>query len=66
MAPGAAAADPNAPVYNSHGDLIGTPFVPQDVPAPAELTDKQAIAAVLAYPKVAGWVSRYPAKGLTK
>src|SRR4029453_13004008 len=31
-----------------------------------ELTDKEAIAAVLAYPKVADWVDRYPAKGLTK
>ena len=65
-APSAAAAEPNAPVYNSHGDLIGTPFVPQDQPAPAEHTDKEAIAAVLAYPKVADWVDRYPAKGLTK
>jgi hypothetical protein len=65
-APATAAADPQTPVYNSHGDLIGTPFVPQDQPAAAELTDKEAIAAVLAYPKVADWVERYPAKGLTK
>src|SRR6185312_6829372 len=66
VAPSAASADPKAPVYDSHGDLIGTPFVPQDEPAPAELTDKEAIAAVLAYPKVADWVDRYPAEGLTK
>jgi hypothetical protein len=66
VAPGAASADPKAPVYNSHGDLIGTPFVPHDEPAPAELTDKEVIAAVLAAPKVADWIARYPAKGLTK
>jgi hypothetical protein len=64
--PFSAAADPKAPVYDSHGNLIGTPFVPQDQPEPAELTDKKAIAAVLAYPKVADWVDRYPAGGLTK
>jgi len=45
---------------------VGTPFVPQDKPAAADLTDKQAIAAVLADKKVADWVDRYPAKGLTK
>ena len=55
-----------APVYDSHGNLTGTPFVPQDEPGPAELTDKEAIAAVLAYPKVADWVERYPTDGLTK
>jgi hypothetical protein len=66
VAPGVAAADPDAPVFNSHGDLVGTPFVPQDKPAPAELTEQKAIAAVLADKKVADWVDRYPAKGLTK
>jgi hypothetical protein len=66
MAPVAATAAPSAPVFNSNGDLVGTPFVPQDKPAPAELTEKQAVAIVLADKKVADWVSRYPAKGLTK
>jgi hypothetical protein len=61
----AAAAD-NAPVFNSQGDLIGTPFVPQDKPASAELTEQQAINAVLKEQKVSDWVDRYPAKGLTK
>jgi hypothetical protein len=66
VAPGVAGADPDAPVFNSHGDLVGTPFVPQDKPAPAELTEQKAIAVVLADKKVADWVDRYPAKGLTK
>jgi hypothetical protein len=66
VAPTSAAAAPEAPVYDSHGNLIGTPFVPQDEPGPAELTDKQAIAAALADPKIADWVERYPANGLTK
>src|SRR4029079_7359697 len=66
VVPTSAAALQKAPVYDSHGNLIGTPFVPQDEPGPAELTDKEAIAAVLAYPKVAAWVDRSPADGLTK
>ena len=61
-----ARAAPNAPVYNSHGDLVGTPFVPQDKPSTGTLTEKDAIAAVLADDKVSDWVARYPAKGLTK
>jgi len=63
---GGAAAAPTDPVYNSRGNLVGTPFVPQDKPSAAQLTDKQAIAIVLADDKVADWVSRYPPKGLTK
>ena len=62
----AAAAGPNAPVFNSNGDLVGTPFVPQDKPSAASLTEKQAIAAALANEKIADWVARYPQKGLTK
>ena len=62
----AAAASPNAPVFNSNGDLVGTPFVPQDKPSAASLTEKQAIAAALANEKIADWVARYPQKGLTK
>jgi len=66
VVPTSAAAAPEAPVYDSDGNLIGTPFVPQDEPGPAELTDEQAIAAALADQKVADWVERYPADGLTK
>jgi hypothetical protein len=42
------------------------PFVPQDKPAAAALTEAQAIQAVMRIPKVADWVERYPAKSLTK
>jgi hypothetical protein len=40
--------------------------VPQDKPAPASLSEQQAIRAALRFPKVADWVKRYPAKTLTK
>ncbi|HEX5467533.1 MAG TPA: hypothetical protein VFW80_00640 [Gaiellaceae bacterium] len=66
VSPALAGAAPKTPVYDSHGNLIETPFVPQDKPAPAMLTERQAIAAVLADDKVSDWVGRYPAKGLTK
>jgi hypothetical protein len=42
------------------------PFVPQDQPGAATLTEKQAIAAVVRTPKVSDWLGRYPAKSLTK
>src|SRR3954454_5957002 len=61
-----AAAAPKDPVYNGHRNLVGTPFVPQDKPSSAQLTEHKAIAIVLADPKVADWVGRYPQKGLTK
>jgi hypothetical protein len=64
LVPAAAAATPTAPVYDSGGRLIGTPFVPP--PARPQLTREDAIGAVLAYPKVRDWVGRYPADGLTK
>jgi hypothetical protein len=66
LAAPAAVAAPSTPVYNEKGDLVETPFVPQDQPVQAALSEEQAIAAVLAEPKVHDWVSRYPAKGLTK
>lgn len=60
----AQAAAVTAPVYDSTGQLVEAPFVP---PAPEpSLTEEKAIAAALANPKVAKWVARYPAKGLTK
>jgi hypothetical protein len=66
VSPTLAGAAPKSPVYDGHGNLIQTPFVPQDEPAAAMLTERQAIAAALAHDKVADWVDRYPAKGLTK
>jgi hypothetical protein len=66
VSPALAGAAPKSPVYDGHGNLIQTPFVPQDEPAAAMLTERQAIAAALADDKVADWVDRYPAKGLTK
>jgi hypothetical protein len=64
-APSALAA-PTNPVYDAKGNPIQVPFVPQDEPAPPTLTEKQAIAAAMQFPKVADWVKRYPAKTLTK
>jgi hypothetical protein len=66
VSPALAGAAPKSPVYDGHGNLIQTPFVPQDEPAAAMLTERQAIAAALGDDKVADWVDRYPAKGLTK
>jgi hypothetical protein len=59
----AAATVPTSPVYDSHGNLIETPFAP----APAEplLTEEDAIGRVLVFDKVADWLDRYPADGLT-
>ncbi len=59
-----AAGAPTAPVYDSHGNLVETPFVPAS--AEPQLTEGRALALALANPKVARWVARYPAKGLTK
>jgi len=62
----AAAAIPTAPVYDADGNLIGTPFVPQDTEPKAQLSEEQAVAAVLQFPKVADWLDRYPEQTLTK
>ncbi len=60
----AAAADPGttAPVYDSQGHVIETPFAPQ--PAGPVLTSKRAIALFTAVPKVSSWLGRYPHKSL--
>ena len=47
-----------APEYDSAGRLVATPFVAS---AQARLTEKQAVAIFFHAPKVAGWLSRYPA-----
>jgi hypothetical protein len=66
LAAPAALAAPTNPVYDSKGNLTQVPFVPQDHPAAATLTEEQAIQAVMRFPKVADWVKRYPAKTLSK
>jgi hypothetical protein len=57
------AAVPTSPVYDSRGNLIGTPFVP--TPAKPVLRDEDALSRALAYGKVADWLDRYPEKSLT-
>ena len=60
----AAAEAPTAPVYDSEGNLVGTPFVPE-AKEPA-LEEDAAIARALAVPKVRDWLDRYPKRTLTK
>src|SRR5689334_10863322 len=50
-----------APVYDTHGHLLQTPFVPTG--AGPRLTSDQATAIFLENPKVKNWVGRYPVKG---
>ncbi len=56
---------PTAPLYDRHGNLIGTPFVPREEVEPA-LREDEAIAAALAHPKVSAWIARYEGRRLTK
>lgn len=63
---GAAGAQepPPAPEYDSRGNLTGTPFVPaREQPL---LTEDDAIGRALADDKIADWLDRYPADGLTE
>jgi hypothetical protein len=53
-----AATIATAPVYDSKGRLIETPFAP--VRPPALLTEKRASDIFLHYPKVVDWLRRYP------
>ena len=64
-APAAWATQTN-PVYDPQGNPIEVPFVPLDEPTGPSLTERQAIRLVLRYPKVADWVDRYAAKGLSR
>jgi hypothetical protein len=50
-------------VYDSRGNLVGTPFVP--APAKPTLTKRHVLAVALAQPKVARWLERYPPKSLS-
>ena len=58
-----AAAAQTAPLYDSEGNVIGTPFVPEK--PKAALTEERAIQIALADAKVAGWLDRYPKESLT-
>ncbi len=60
-APARAGTSPTAPVYDSQGRLVQTPFVPQR--PGALLTKKDALRDFEADPKVAAWLSRYPRSG---
>jgi glycosyl transferase family 87 len=54
---------PTAPVYDSAGRLVQTPFAPAG--EPQQLTKAQATAIVLANDKIADWLRRYPHAGRT-
>jgi hypothetical protein len=59
----AAAAGPTAPVYDSDGNIVDTPFAP-----PVEdprLNEQRATRIFLGHPKVASWLNRYPADRTT-
>src|SRR5437868_9001314 len=58
--PAAAAATSTDPVYDEHGRLVDIPFIPTEK---ATLTKARATAILLAFPKVAHWLERYPVKG---
>jgi hypothetical protein len=53
-----AAPTVTAPVYDSKGRLVETPFAP--VPPAAALTEKRATDIFLHHPKVVDWLRRYP------
>ena len=62
LAPAAAAATTvTAPVFDSKGRLVQTPFAPS--PNAAHLTKKRALALFSHDPKVADWLARYPVAG---
>jgi hypothetical protein len=61
----APAAGAQTTVFDSEGNLVQTPVVPKEANE-RQLTEKEATALVLAFPKVADWVERYPPKTVTK
>jgi hypothetical protein len=65
LAAPAAAASPTSPVYDSKGNVIGTPFVPQEEAGPS-LGEREAIQLALANRKIADWIDRYDRQKLTK
>ena len=52
------AAGPTGPVYDDKGRLVEAPFAPST--EPAALTSEEAVRRLLAVPKVAAWLERYP------
>jgi hypothetical protein len=62
----ATATNPTSPVYDSDGNLIGTPFVPSEGDSEPALAEEDAIAAALDHPKVRDWVARYRGLELTE
>src|SRR3712207_9405326 len=52
------------PVYDKQGNLVETPFAPS--PDDPRLTLDRATDAVLAHPKVAKWLDRYPPEPITE
>ncbi|HET7045309.1 MAG TPA: hypothetical protein VFI37_10710 [Gaiellaceae bacterium] len=65
LVPAAAAAPgPTAPVYDKFGHVVKAPFAP--VPDAPRLSEKDVTKQFLAYPKVAGWLDRYPPKPTTE
>ena len=56
----AATTSVTAPVYDSKGHLVQTPFAP--APNAAHLTKVRVLALVKKDPKVAAWLTRYPDK----
>ena len=62
FAAGGMTIPPAAPVYDDHGRLIQTPFVPSPLGSPQH----SRLAAIHIFerdPKVAAWLTRYPVKG---
>jgi hypothetical protein len=65
LAPGGSAAPgPSEPVYDSVGHLVETPFVPSS--EPPRLSEEEAGGRLLAHPKVAAWLARYPPGSTTE
>ncbi|MBA2474481.1 MAG: hypothetical protein H0V40_00790 [Actinobacteria bacterium] len=61
----ARAADaPTQPAYDDRGNLVDTPLAP--TPEPKRLDERRATARLLAHPKVADWLGRYPPRPTTE
>jgi hypothetical protein len=65
LAAAPAAAAQATTEYDSEGNLVQAPVVPDETQQ-RRLSEKEATALVMAFPKVADWVERYPPKTVTK
>ena len=61
---GGTTTSPAAPVFDPHGRLIQTPFVPEQLGHPQH-TKAEVLRIFEEDPKVAAWLSRYPTSGRT-